>query len=444
MSKSLAHVTRASADMPDETVPTDLGSTLSGLWPAGTVGEPQDEAALVERTLHRNFHWLLFPKKLEEQFVHDMPRSRASGSALGNLVVTLAANLFLVADWIMVPDVFDSALVLRLGVLTPFGLLLMALTMMSISMRVREKLLLTMDVLSASVHVLICTQSESPMAQMYLIGLAIIMLYATSHMRTRFWVAATSSFSVLAIYVLALSQFTVDHWQVTFSMGLLLLATSVFTLYNLYGLEHEERLNYLLTLRHQRMQSELKKANRLLERVSRVDALTQVANRRHFDHFLTHVWERAKRDNATVTVLMLDVDCFKAYNDHFGHPKGDQCLIAVAKAVYNSLRKPGDLLARYGGEEFIAVLSKADLAQGVAAAERVRQAVMALRIEHPKSTVDPWVTVSIGVATLQANLPQTSPQTLMAMADEALYQAKNEGRNRVVTRPKVSEGGAAT
>jgi len=414
------------------------------LWPSGTTGEPQDEAALVERTLNRNCHWLRFPAKLEMQFVHDMPRSRAAGSAVANLVVTIAANLFLIADWIMVPDVFDAALVLRLGVVTPFGLLLMVLTMMSISMRVREKMLLTMDLVSALVHVLICMQSESPKAQMYLIGLAIIMLYTTSHLRTRFWVAFTSSVSVLVIYAVSIFQVELINWEINLSIGLLLLATSVFTLYNLYGLEYEERLNYLLTLRHQRMQSELKKANRLLERVSRVDALTQVANRRHFDQFITHVWERARRDGATVTVLMMDVDCFKAYNDHFGHPKGDQCLIAVGKAVYNSLRKPGDLLARYGGEEFIAVLSKADLAQGLAAAERVRQAVMALRIEHPKSTVEPWVTVSIGVATLQANLPQTSPQTLIAMADEALYQAKTEGRNRVVMRPKAMNGGESS
>lgn len=442
MSKSLAHASRASADMPD-TMTNDLGSTLTGLWPSGTHGEPQDEAALVERTLNSNFRWLRFPQQLERQFVLHLPRSRAAGSAVANFLVTLAANLFLFADWIMVPDVFDVALVLRLGVLTPFGLLLMVLTLLSISMRVREKMLLVIDLLSAMLHAFLCIQSNSPMAQMYTVGLAIIMLYSTSHLRTRFWVTATSTAGVMGIYAFTLTQFESPQWEVLISIGLLLFSSAVFTLYNLYGLEYEERLNYLMTLRHQRMQSQLKKANRMLERVSRVDALTQVANRRHFDQFLTHVWERARRDSASVTVLMLDVDCFKAYNDHFGHPKGDQCLTAVAKAIYNSLRKPGDLLARYGGEEFIAVLSKADLAQGLAAAERVRRAVMALRIEHPKSSVDQWVTVSIGVATLQSNLPQTSPQTLVAMADEALYQAKNDGRNRVVSRPKTPAGETA-
>jgi diguanylate cyclase (GGDEF)-like protein len=261
------------------------------------------------------------------------------------------------------------------------------------------------------------------------------MLYSTSHLRTRFWVAAVATASMLMMYAVALTQFAAPVWPINISMGMLLFSASVFTLYNLYGLEHEERMNFLMTLRHQRMQSELKKANRLLERVSRVDALTQVANRRHFDQFLSHVWERAKRDNASVTVLMVDVDCFKAYNDHFGHPKGDQCLIAVAKAIYNSLRKPGDLLARYGGEEFIAVLSKADSAQGRMAGERVKQAVYALALEHPQSTVDTRVTVSVGVATLHAGAMQANAQTLVAMADEALYQAKNAGRNQVVTRP---------
>lgn len=443
MRKTTALTSGAVADALS-TMPTDLGSPVSAGKPVGgPKRKPNNEAELVEMTIQRGFRWLRFPRKLENQFVIEMPRSRASASLPVYLLVIVAANLFLLGDWIMVPDVFGLALVLRPGLIMPFALLIMALSAMSVSMRVREKLLLFLDWLAAGVHATLCIKSDSALAQMYLVGMSVIMLYATSHLRTRFWMAALSSTGVMAIFILALFQFDDIQWPVAISMGLMMLSSAIFTLYNLYGLEHEERLNFLMTLRHQRMQSNLRKTNRLLERVSRVDALTQVANRRHFDQFLGHVWERARRDGAAVTLLMLDVDCFKAYNDHFGHPKGDQCLVDVARSVYSSLRKPGDLLARYGGEEFIAVLSKADLTQGQAAAERVRQAIQALRIEHPKSVVDPWVTVSVGVATLKANAPGASTQTLMAMADEALYEAKRQGRNRVVCNPVNDKGESA-
>jgi diguanylate cyclase (GGDEF)-like protein len=422
-----------------DTMPTDLGASLAGIWKTTTQDVPKSQAEWVEETLEKKFKWLIFPSQLENQYIEHLPRSKLSGSVQASLFVTVVANFFLMTDYIMVPDVFDMALVLRLAILTPFGLLLALLSGLSVSMRVRETLLLSMDVLSAAIHAMICIQSNSPEAQAYLLGTAVIMLYATSHLRTRFWVSAVSSISVVGIYVLATTQLSHRVWPLLISEGILLLATLVFTLYHLYTLEHESRANFLLSLRHQHMQSDLKKANRSLDRVSRVDVLTQVSNRRHFDQFIQQVWQRAKGDAALVTVLMMDVDSFKGYNDHLGHLKGDECLIAIAKAIYKSLRKPGDLVARYGGEEFIAVLSKADIEQGMAAGERIRQAVQDLRIPHPASTVQPWVTVSIGVATLRANYPDISPKTLIAMADKALYQAKNSGRNRVVSNESFAK-----
>lgn len=428
----------AATDVPSmpelaDTMPTDLGAPLTGIWKTPSVDTPKTEADWVEQTIAQKFPWLIFPSQLENQYLESMPRS-----ALANLFVVLVATLFLIADYIMVPDVFTYAMTIRLTILMPFGLLQAVLSWMAISTRVREKMLLFTDLLAAGVHASICLHSDSPMAQAYLIGVAIIMLYATSHLRIRFWVSLVSSMSVLAIFGFSITQ--IDHhiWPLLIAEGILLMATSVFTLYYLYTLEHESRMNFLLTLKHQHMQSELRKANRTLDRVSRVDALTQVANRRHFDQFIQHVWQRAKGDEALVTVLMLDVDCFKGYNDYWGHLKGDECLIAVAKAMYKSLRKPGDLVARYGGEEFIAVLNKTDINQGMEAAERIRKAVQNLRIEHPASTASAWVTVSVGVATLRANTPNTSQQTLVAMADKALYEAKNSGRNRVVSHEVIA------
>ncbi len=415
-----------------DTMPTDLGAPLTGIWKTPSANTPKSEAEWVEQIIAQKFPLLTFPRQLENQYLESMPRS-----ALANLFVVLAATLFLISDYIMVPDVFGFALMLRLVVLMPFGLLQAVLSWMAISPRLREKMLLFTDLLAAVVQVSICLKSDSDMAQAYLIGISIIMLYATSHLRIRFWVSLVSSMSILAIFGFALTKISDHQWPLLIAEGILLVAVAVFTFYYLYTLEHESRMNFLMTLKHQHMQTQLRKANRTLDRVSRVDALTQVANRRHFDQFIQHVWQRAKGDEGYVTVLMLDVDCFKGYNDYWGHLKGDDCLIAVAKAMYKSLRKPGDLVARYGGEEFIAVLNKTDINQGKEAAERIRKAVQNLHIEHPTSTASAWVTVSVGVATLRANTPHASQQTLIAMADKALYEAKNNGRNRVMSHEVV-------
>ena len=180
------------------------------------------------------------------------------------------------------------------------------------------------------------------------------------------------------------------------------------------------------------LKRELTHANEELERVSRYDGLTQVANRRHFDEFLAHLWERAQvTPGQPLSIIMVDVDHFKAYNDHYGHPAGDACLVKVAEAVQRCLRRPGDLVARYGGEEFIAVLNRAPLGQALAAAERVREAVEALGLPHEAPITHGQVTVSVGVATMVPADRQVSVERLISLADEALYQAKNRGRNRV-------------
>jgi diguanylate cyclase (GGDEF)-like protein len=287
------------------------------------------------------------------------------------------------------------------------------------------------DLVAGAMHLALCVMSHSEHALAYTTGLAMVIMYSNIYVRTRFWLAAPTCVALLLMYVVSLWFMPNPSLSLSIPIGLVLVSTAVFTQYYLYTLEHEERLNYLLASRQKLLQQELGHANNQLERVSRVDALTQVANRRHFDQFLSQLWERARHDDSEVAIVMLDVDCFKAYNDHYGHPAGDACLVQVAESLVNSLRRPGDLVARYGGEEFIAVLHKAAPAQAEAAAERVRQSVFALALPHTDSFVTKVVTVSVGVATMRPSDRQASPQHLIALADEALYQAKNRGRNRV-------------
>ncbi|GAB3365660.1 MULTISPECIES: GGDEF domain-containing protein [Giesbergeria] len=182
---------------------------------------------------------------------------------------------------------------------------------------------------------------------------------------------------------------------------------------------------------------DLQQANQQLETLSITDGLTGLFNRRHFDHLLTIEWARAARQGSAFSVLMMDVDCFKSFNDHYGHQTGDVCLVQVAQVLQGFSRRAGDVAARYGGEEFVLLLASST--QPTAAedmADTLRQAVQALHIPHASS---PWgcVTISVGVASVVAG-PHLSADAVLKLADDALYAAKAAGRNRVCSAPTLT------
>src|SRR6185436_10272258 len=160
----------------------------------------------------------------------------------------------------------------------------------------------------------------------------------------------------------------------------------------------------------------LEVANRELQRLSSLDGLTGLTNRRRLDEFVETEWLRASRDASPLSVILIDIDYFKSYNDRYGHLAGDECLKRVAMALRNSFHRPGDLVARYGGEEFAAILPATDAAGAQGVAESMRQGVEALAIEHQVSTVGPRVTISLGYATMIPRPPKHSDE-LIAAAD---------------------------
>ncbi|HWQ61902.1 MAG TPA: diguanylate cyclase, partial [Negativicutes bacterium] len=184
-----------------------------------------------------------------------------------------------------------------------------------------------------------------------------------------------------------------------------------------------------LTIR--RETDNLAAANRELQRLSNSDGLTGIANRRLFEDFLGQEWQRAIRQREALTLVMIDVDNFKYYNDTYGHQAGDECLRRVADVLRANVKRTTDLIARYGGEEFVAVLPATDAVGAAEVAESLRAAVEALAIPHTASSVSDVITVSLGAATVFPG-PGDSPTDIVAMADQAMYQAKQQGRNRVV------------
>ena len=179
-------------------------------------------------------------------------------------------------------------------------------------------------------------------------------------------------------------------------------------------------------------------ANQELTRLSSLDGLTGISNRRQFDECLLREWRRVGRQAKPLSILLCDVDYFKQFNDGYGHQVGDECLKAVARTLQSALRRPADMVARYGGEEFAVILPDTDLTGAKRVAEAMRAAVEGLRIAHRFAESGGVVTISIGVATMVPTRGEAESAVLLKRADDALYRAKQAGRNRVVAAAGLS------
>ncbi len=176
---------------------------------------------------------------------------------------------------------------------------------------------------------------------------------------------------------------------------------------------------------------ELKQQRDILRGLSFLDGLTGIANRRRFDEVLDREWRRHVRNQVPLSLIMMDIDLFKAFNDSVGHLHGDECLRQVAQTLATIFQRPGDLVARYGGEEFVAILAETSAAGAQTMAESVQEALAALALPHPCSAVSPFVTLSLGVASRNPEAAGTA-ESLLQDADSALYRAKESGRNRSI------------
>ena len=193
-----------------------------------------------------------------------------------------------------------------------------------------------------------------------------------------------------------------------------------------------------IAIQQAKLHQDLTLANQRLRRMAYLDGLTQVANRRRFEQHLDQEWRRMSREQGSLSVIMADIDCFKGFNDRYGHQAGDNCLRLVARTLSRAAKRPGDLVARYGGEEFVIVLPNTDLKGAESLAEEIRLLVRNHHILHEESTVAKVVTMSLGVA---STIPHPTAQdedgsaALVKRADNALYRAKNEGRDQVRLAP---------
>ncbi|MCZ3105456.1 GGDEF domain-containing protein [Acinetobacter baumannii] len=196
-----------------------------------------------------------------------------------------------------------------------------------------------------------------------------------------------------------------------------------------YATDRQHRENYLQNCMIELNRIELMQQAQQLSLLSQQDALTGLANRRYLDETLDNEWRRALRHETPLTIMMVDIDFFKPYNDSLGHLKGDQCLKDIATAISSIAARSGDLVARYGGEEFLLLFPMTNAQQAKIQAERLMNAIKKIAIVHSCSSVSPYVTISVGVATTIPRL-NDSISAFVSRADHALYQAKTNGRNQ--------------
>jgi diguanylate cyclase (GGDEF)-like protein len=222
------------------------------------------------------------------------------------------------------------------------------------------------------------------------------------------------------------------------ALGLLLWAALMFSRRLHRELDEQARLRQTISAANLQLEdmvqartAELKEANRKLENLSSTDGLTGLANRRRFDEVLYSEWQRARRQGLPLAIAMIDVDEFKAYNDHFGHQAGDDVLRRIGSILCENIQRSSDLTARYGGEEFVIVLPGMDLKEAMALVETIRRAVQAEGMKHTEQSPTGVVTVSIGIAACMPQ-PGNNAEGLLGEADAAMYEAKRRGRNNVV------------
>lgn len=400
-------------------------------------GSHQTTMARIQDLLENGFPLMSFPSDLEEAFQRDALPARERHFLISGLISLLVYNGYLLADQLMIPDMFWLAAQLRLLVFTPIALLSLFLFWRGMHPFHRLMPLALVDVLmllggvgAASSLAIVIPLTESRMVHFFPVGYMVVITYGNVVSRMRFWYALTFTSIMLGIFVASVMSQDTFPPRLLWPISSMVISVALFTLCSNYFMERDERRRFLRTLRERSLVRDLTQAHARLKDISRIDTLTGLHNQKHIQQHLNLIWERAWRDRSALSLLLIDIDHFKKFNDRYGHTAGDECLQKVARVLQDGLRRPGDVVARLGGEEFLVVLPNTDASFANGVAERLRQAVESLQIRHESSTTARHLTVSVGVMTCQAH-PDLVVDALMQQAEQALQQAKSEGRNRV-------------
>ena len=385
--------------------------------------DPDNYGSPYAEQLKRGFRGLRFDGLLEKEFRefyvnHNLPRARLSG--LIALILVLAVTCI---DLLLGANAGGTLNTLRLGILCPLLVVLGVAISVPSSQRYYTEVVAVGVTLVGFVVTYIAQLGSLSGSSYVLAGLVLVVLYGCLFLGLLFKVAVTVSGVLIAAHFLT-GIFVGLPYDALYYSTAILGGAAVIGGISTYNLEHALRTNFLET--------------RVLNELAERDGMTGLYNRRIFDDYVERLWRQSRRERTRVAIIFVDIDFFKVFNDLYGHQAGDDCLKRIAKCIARGAKRPFDFAARYGGEEFVLVLygPPDDYARGVP--EQIRRDVLELAIPHAGSQAAKSVTVSVGMALAK---PETSRSLTGAIqaADEALYQAKVEGRNRVVWKDSDSD-----
>ena len=377
----------------------------------------------VERQLADKGSLLTFSPMVKARYEEETGTARCRHLVICGLFALALYNVFLISDWRLIRDISDQALIVRLAVVTPLALLIVAILLRNPSPFVREASQTSISIIVTASMLHLSSTSDSPLAIYHHFGVVLVILFANVVQQLHFPYAVAASIGTVALYVGVVLNLDNFPGEASLTAIMIMIGAAVFTLIANYTLERQLRLAYLLGLRDRLRQEEL-------EALARIDPLTGLGNRRQLDRRLDALWTPTAGASTPVGAILIDVDHFKAYNDNYGHPAGDLCLKRIAALIAGELRGTDDVAFRFGGEEFVVILARTDMMDGVRIAERIRKAIEAAAIPHAYSAVAPYVTVSLGVSVATPESTVTRDEMILS-ADTALYAAKRNGRNQV-------------
>jgi diguanylate cyclase (GGDEF)-like protein len=395
------------------------------------------EASTVAQALARKGWRLAFPGALEDQYMADQLERRVRYAIRTAIFALVVYNIFLLVDWLLMRDVFDLALLLRLGVYTPVAIALIALChRYGIAMANLfgtwsiDWLTMVTTWFAALTVAIILLKSQSPYAHLYHAGFVVVLVYGNLLQRIRFRVAAVFSVGVMALHGGVMLAVGTYPEALRVPMVLMLAFTAAFTLAFNYELERQNRRRYLLSLQETELLAELKSAHAELILMSQTDETTGLANRTAMDEYLKQVWTTAQQDPQAVSLLLIEVDQLRGGVLQLDRRAMDRCLRELARVLAASVR-PKDLMVCFDAQTFAALLPDVENIEAMVAADRLIDTVRALGLVLPAAHGDEVLTVSIGVATATPADPQSSPQALVARGQRALARATVAGRDLV-------------
>ncbi len=399
--------------------------------PPGSARQEEQELALIEQALAQPDHQLSLPEALYQQQEAGRRKNRQRQLIVMGTLGLAAYTLMTLRASTLIPDIRETFEQVRQGSIVA---LMVAICTLLLPMPTRGREWLFAFYASAlgvgTIYVFSFSQANTVFS--YVVAVALIPAFSAIGARqppTVAWLPAVST--VMAMMLWMQGRNPVQQMIVQDSITLVI-ESSILTLFGCYTLTLRQRQTFLLRRKDELQNSALRRMSAELQRMALTDALTGINNRRQFVLDLDAAWAQARDTRTPLALMIIDIDCFKPYNDHLGHAQGDLCLRQVAQALARQAREMHGLPARLGGEEFAIILNGDSASQALSCARQLCQAIEALGLPHPRSSVGPVLTLSVGVTVIEPHRTRLDHTELLALADEALYEAKTQGRNRAV------------